>query len=372
MINICAHFDLRIASLPQTGVSKHVYQMINGLANSEGFKVGLLISRDQMSSEDGLRSWPLDNFHKSYVPVPHRTSRLLWEYVDVPIVDSYCGNYDWIYCPMTFTVPVRNIRQACTFHGFPYFERGIPGYNNLERYILRYRSKLQANKAVKRSDLLLAVSEYAKNELVWLTGISPERVKVVGNGVEQLFFDAGKSPPLPEPKRPFFLSVGGLNVWDGGEHLLGAAYELSQREPDYQVLIAGNQHDGRYLKAAVEIPNIQLLDYVPAERLVTIMQQARALWFLPNVESFGITALEAMAAGTPVVASRFTGVPATVGDAGWMVDATNAREIVDVSITLANDQKLREDFISRGKLRAQTFTWGACVDRLASYFKDAG
>ena len=247
----------------------------------------------------------------------------------------------------------------------------MPGYHSWSRRILRYRARLQAAKAVSRCRLLLAVSEYAKNELVELTGVEPERVKVVGNGVESLFFNVGEQTPLQGDDRPFFLTVGGLNIWDGGQYLLDAARELARRAPDYQLLVAGNLHDPEYLKIAQGMPNVKLLGYVPAEQLSQWMRRAQALWFLPNVESFGITALEAMAVGTPVVSSRLTGVPATVGDAALMIDVANSGEVVDASLFLSNDSERREDYIFRGHARAVQFTWQACIDRLANALREA-
>ena len=54
MINIYAHFDLRVTALPHTGVSKHINQMVTGLAKKKDFNVCLLASRDQAVSEDLL------------------------------------------------------------------------------------------------------------------------------------------------------------------------------------------------------------------------------------------------------------------------------------------------------------------------------
>jgi glycosyltransferase involved in cell wall biosynthesis len=352
-------------------VSKHVYQMVTGLARREGFNLRLLVSRDQAASGDLLAKSPFANFPTFSLPIPHRVSRHLWEHSDLGAVDRYCPSDGWIYCPMTLSVPVRKMRQACTFHGFPYFEQRVPGYNSWSRRILRYRSRLQAAKAVRRSRLLLAVSEYAKNELVWLTGVQPERVKIVCNGVEPIFFDTFDKPREKERESSFYLAVGGLNVWDGAKHILDAARELARRAPGHQVFVAGNQNHPEYIRIAQGMSNVRLLGYVPAAQLAEWMRRARALWFLPNVESFGITALEAMAAGTPVVSSRLTGVPDTVGDAAWMVDIANPVEIVDASLELCRNSSLRADYIAKGRARAGQFTWEACVDRLANALREA-
>lgn len=371
MIQVYAHFDLRVTALPPTGVCKHIHQMVTGLARETDFNLSLLASRDQVASADLLAKNPLKNASIYTHPIAHRLSRHVWEHSELWPVDRYCPTDGWIYCPMTISVPVKKMRQVSTFHGYPCFERGIPGYDSWARRILRYRSQLQAQKAVDRCRFVLAVSEYAKDELISLTGVEPHRVKIVGNGVEPLFFAAGEQSSMAEVVRPYFLTVGGLNVWDGGEYLLGAARELARCAPEYRLLVAGNQHDPQYLKRAEEFPNLELLGYIPAPRLVEIMRSARGLLFLPNVESFGITALEAMAVGIPVVSSRLTGVPATVGQAALMVDVTNSEEVVTAALSISESSSLRSELIALGRQRAAKFTWQACVQRLATVVREA-
>jgi glycosyltransferase involved in cell wall biosynthesis len=96
-----------------------------------------------------------------------------------------------------------------------------------------------------------------------------------------------------------------------------------------------------------------------------MMPRYLALLYLPNVESFGIVALEAMAAALPVLACRLTAVPETAGDGALYVDERRPAEVVAAVRALRADPALRRAWVERGRRRAAGFTWEACLTRLA-------
>lgn len=108
---------------------------------------------------------------------------------------------------------------------------------------------------------------------------------------------------------------------------------------------------------------LQLLDdvvfpgYIPRDEL-PLWYNAADLFVYPSLyEGFGLPPLEAMACGTPVVASATSSMPEVVGDAGLLVEPTNADEIALAMQRVLTDGDLRKTLGKKGLERASTYTW---------------
>jgi glycosyltransferase involved in cell wall biosynthesis len=78
-------------------------------------------------------------------------------------------------------------------------------------------------------------------------------------------------------------------------------------------------------------------------------------------EGFGLTALESMACGTPVVGANRSSIPEVVGDAGLLVDPLNEAHLASALDRIVRDGELRSLLASQGRVRAARFTWSACA-----------
>jgi glycosyltransferase involved in cell wall biosynthesis len=374
-VKICAHLDLRYtANATPTGVGKHLYQIMTGLARSAGMTVTVLAPYDQLDAQGRIGPANLlRDFRAVAVPMSSKCCRLLWTTLSWPSADRWCDGASWLYCPQDLYVPVKRTRLAATVHGAPYFEKHLPAYNSAGYRLRRLRWAMLYRRLARRADLLLVVSEYLKSQMVNWFAADPAKTVVVGNGVEQEYFDIAGTPRGSSgygKERPFVLCVGGLNHMDGAQYLLPVARLLEKSAPELQILIAGNQHEPPYFEQSKAISNITLLGYVPAPQLAKIMHDASALLFLSAWETFGITLVEAMAAGTPVIASRLTAMPETVGEAGLLVDVEEPEEVARQVIDLIQSPARCDHFRSLGQARAQNFTWPHCLGRLLQAFGD--
>jgi glycosyltransferase involved in cell wall biosynthesis len=112
---------------------------------------------------------------------------------------------------------------------------------------------------------------------------------------------------------------------------------------------------------------------VSEELLVSLYRCALALVYPSLYEGFGLPALEAMACGTPVIASRAASIPEVVGDAAILLDPMDVAAWTDAIVTVINDDGRREQMRSAGLARASGFTWARTARRtLQAYRRAAG
>ena len=94
------------------------------------------------------------------------------------------------------------------------------------------------------------------------------------------------------------------------------------------------------------------------------------MMFLSRYEGFGMPLAEAMAANTPVIASRCAALPEIVGEAGLLVDAENAGEVAAAIKMLSSDRAAWADLSVRGRQRAEAYRWEFCVERLLTALRN--
>ena len=364
MPRVATYVDLRYTTRQPTGVDKHIARMVRGLAARSDLAVSVLAPRRQL---DGRGSIPaassLAGLPVEPLPLSNRSARMLWAVSPWPPIDRFCRDADWIYSPQELWAPAARARTAVTIHGITWFEKSLPGYGSAWARLERARLAWFFRQVCRHADLVLPVSHHVESFLVNRFGLDPRKSLVIGNGVDDCFFAAGAAPAAPDRDR--LLVVGGLNDWDGAAHVLAVADLLAREMPEVTIDIAGTLDEARYVAAAASRPNIRTLGYVSTDRLAASMPGYLALLYLPNVESFGLAAVEAMAAGLPVIACRLTAVPEVVGDAALAVDAGSPADVVAAVAHLRSSTVDRDSWIARGRTRAARFTWPNCVDRLA-------
>jgi glycosyltransferase involved in cell wall biosynthesis len=194
--------------------------------------------------------------------------------------------------------------------------------------------------------------------------VPPEKVHVVLSGYDSdRFVPRPDSAPPPEGE-PYLLYVG--NVMPHKNLLrLVEAFALVARELPIRLVLRGWGRP-RHVQAlrdrlgALGIESrVDWQPYAPDDELLALYRGARAV-VLPSLhEGFGLTVLEAMACGTPVVASGVSSIPEVVGDAGILVDPLQPTSIADGLCRIFTDDGLCKELRERGLERARRFSWEA-------------
>jgi alpha-1,3-rhamnosyl/mannosyltransferase len=252
---------------------------------------------------------------------------------------------DVLHCT-TFRAPRRSgVPLVVTVHDLALFRHpeAFPTWH-------RRTGRAALRAAIAAADVVVAVSEFTRAELDAVLGVPPDRVRVVPNGVDPVF-----SPTGPAAGGDYVLAVGTLEPRKN----LGAAVEAA-RLADVELRVVGARGWG-----GIEVPG--WVGRASDEDLAALYRGARCLLYPSLYEGFGIPVLEAMACGTPVVASRGGATEEVAGGAAVLVDAADAAAIAD-GITAAERERSR--LVPLGLERAAQFRWAHAADRVVAVWEE--
>ncbi|MFL5895567.1 MAG: glycosyltransferase family 4 protein [Thermoleophilaceae bacterium] len=207
----------------------------------------------------------------------------------------------------------------------------------------------------RRARLVITVSEFSRAEISEFLGVPGERIRVVPGGVDDRFHPGLDSEPVRRAlaiERPYVLTVGDRGPRKNLDALRPVVTRL--RSDGIDVLVAGA---GRAHQLGSPLPGARDLGYVPDDQLPALYAGALA-FVLPSLhEGFGLTALEAMAAGAPVVASARGALADLVGDAGILADPDDWGEFARAVVSAATDDGQRTRLRAKGLELASRYTW---------------
>jgi glycosyltransferase involved in cell wall biosynthesis len=217
---------------------------------------------------------------------------------------------------------------------------------------------------LKRADILIADSASTRRDLCRAYGFPEGKIPVIPLGVDRnVFRPLDKAICRKElgisPDRKVVLNVA-LEHWRKNiPGLLRATAVLKRTYPDILLIRVGKAHNNtlELIKSLDLTDNIRYVTANSEEYLVRLYNAADVFAFPSFYEGFGLPVLEAMACGTPVVASNRTSVPEIVGDAGVLVDPEDISALAKGIEQVLKEAPIARDLSHRGIERAGKFTW---------------
>lgn len=241
-------------------------------------------------------------------------------------------------------------------------------------------------------DAIVAATPAEREQLVTLYGADPARIYVISPGVDlERFHPIAPAQARAQiemcPQRRLILFVGRIEPLKGIEHLLRAVAILVDRRPELRdqlcVLIIGGDPNGLHENAEMArlhaLRNELGLDeevlFVGAKNQDTLQYyySAAEMVVMPSdYESFGMVALEAMACGTPVIASDVGGLAFLIreGRTGYRVPARDPEALADRMMRLLSDEGLRRRIGQRAACWAQAYAWPHIADRILALYEE--
>ena len=225
----------------------------------------------------------------------------------------------------------------------------------------RFYTRVTLPRVLDAADRIVTPSADTANDLSVHLGIRPERISVVWNGIDKIFFS--EAPPARPVDEPYVLFVGTPEPRKNLPRLIEAMSILRDRGVDRKLVIAGG---GGWGHVQLDPAVAHLAGRVADDELLALYAHADCL-ALPSLhEGFGLPAVEAMAAGTPVVAGSKGALPEVVGNAGVMVDPYDAGAIAS-GIERAIAERAR--LVKAGRRRAVQFTWEKAAASMAAIYR---
>jgi glycosyltransferase involved in cell wall biosynthesis len=277
---------------------------------------------------------------------------------------------DW-YISTFFLPPVTPCRAVVLIHDLSF--RAHPDYYPLS--IAAYM-RLLAGQAIRRAEVVVALSEFTRGEIMRFYPAARGKVVVVYPGVGAEFRpdteDDSRALSALGVRQPYVLAVGNIHPRKNLGRLLDAWLRLPVPAstgdgslPAPALTWAGLDRwgSGELINRALGA-GVQLTGFVPAAYLPALYRQAEALVYPSLYEGFGLPPLEAMACGTPVLTSNTTSLPEAVGDAAVTVDPTDVEALAEGLARVLFDGALQRDLRARGLARAAEFRWERTAARL--------
>lgn len=353
----------------RTGIEQYAYSVIRGLVEwgpHHAYRVYI----DRATDLGGVSE------SSNVVLRLLRPSRPLvaWQLVGLPL-ELAREKPHIFFSPGHYLPPYRPAKAVVTIHDLAFlaFKEQFRGW-------WRTLFRLTTAYAIKRADRIVAVSQNTKADIIKYYGVEPRRIKVIYHGVDPFF------KPIDDPKalekvrreyskgREFLLFIGTLQPRKNLLRLIQAFAQAASNVPHSLVVVGREFWRQEKVYYAVEewgiSDRISFTGYVDSSDLPLLISSATAL-ILPSLyEGFGLPALEAMACGTPVIASRSSSLPEVVGDASRLVDPYDVDDMVAAIIEVLSDERLRREMSAKGLERAQLFSWKRASEETLALFEE--
>ena len=291
---------------------------------------------------------------------------------------------DLIHVPHTFWRPlITKAPFVITVHDLLDYMYRARTNNGIRRIVHSYGTRQVMQHAAK----IFAVSNFTKRDVARFFNIKPDKIEVVYNALDETFMRGHSTAAEQAIVRgryqvdsPFLLYAGRIsphkNVARIIESFSALKGELAKEGtyPDLKLIVIGDEVSKNpdirraVIRSGVQ-HDVRFLGFVSIDVLRVFFDMAKVFVFPSLYEGFGLPPLEAMAHGTPVVASNTSALPEVVGNAALMVNPENVFEISRALLRVLTDQALRERMKAAGIEQSQRFSWDASVRRMLELYE---
>jgi glycosyltransferase involved in cell wall biosynthesis len=373
---------LDIRMLQNSGIGTYLRGLLSGL-DALGLDKDLVLFGAYVSSPEPFRH-PVSNSRPGVNGVAAGTIPFnapiysIQEQFQYPALLKQCR----LWHAPHYNVPLwkRKTRLVVTIHDIIHW---IFRKQFLSRLQIAYAG-FMLKKAITSADHIIAVSHHTKKDLIDHFQAREEKITVIHEGVDETYREIPPAELQPAFEKirtkykippDFFLYVGLIKPHKNVLMLVRLFRKLKEQGKIRASLVLIGRKDKDYPPGYEELASLNstkdifYLPVIDPQELKIFYNQALALVHPSLYEGFGLTLLEAMSVGTPVLTTNSSSIPEVVGDAGLRVDASDEIAMMDALIRMDQDAPFRESLRLKGFERVKIFSWKETARKTAEIYE---
>ena len=348
--------------------ARNLLSSLRDAAHRYGMEIRPFVSGREEPTAAALQEGP--NF------IPRKTSLLrfdrLWRYGGATAAAFLDGadvmlNPNGASLPISTLLPIVTTIHDLTPMVMPHFSRRVT-----------FLLKCLLSRSAKVSTAIITVSEHSKQDIVRICGIPPSKVHVVYEGYDRALFNDAKPDTASHQAllarlgihRPYILHHGAIQPRKNLVRLIAAYREIFNRNSklDFDLVLAGPlawQFEETVTAAQSNVSDHGrvILTGALTDQDLSVLLRGAALAVIPSLyEGFCLPMVEAMACGIPTIAANSSCLPEISGGGLRYFDPYSVDEMAACIQDALQSQDLRAELSSRGKERAEKFSWELCAE----------
>jgi len=270
---------------------------------------------------------------------------------------------DLLWCPH-FNTPLFTVKakiRICTIHDVNHIALKKNNFSIKQKYA----EKLITN-AVEKSDKIITVSQFSRNEILKYTQIKHDQIKVIHNGIEMDFTSKSSANIILDLPKKYILFVGNVKPHKNLKVLLKAYLKLpNELKSMYKIVVLGkktglitpDKNIHNFIKDNNLTDNVFFTGFLSDHSIPDIYKKAKIFVFPSNYEGFGLPLLEAMVTETPIICSDIKSSKEVAHNAVLYFKKDNSQNLKEKIIQLLNNSSLEAELVNKGKIRIKQFNW---------------
>ncbi len=363
--------DARLVFYNRAGIGEYIIQLTEALASLEPPDDIFLLLQSRKDKGAIVNS---NGFLRKSLWTP---SHNRFEQITLSFEISRLG-LDLLHSPDFIPPFNRNCKSVITIHDlafllYPHF---------LTKESARYYG--QIDQAWRKTNHIIAVSEATKHDCIKMLGVPETKITVIHEAANPIYqpLPKGEAQQIVKAKyqldQDFILFVGTIEPRKNLPGLLQAYRRLRDNYKREEILVLRGSKGWLWEEVYETVARLNLEEHVvflgrvPSEDLVYLYNAAHLLVHPSFYEGFGLTPLEAMTCGVPVVASNISSLPEVVGDAALLIDPHDIDGLTVAIWRVLTEEELRKDLVCKGLKRAQKFSWKEAARKTLEVYHKVG